>query len=179
MGYIVRAASTSSDEAAVFRGRHLVYVDEMKAMPPTLSGTVQDRFDGRPDTLNLVVDLDGAIVGGARFVVDTGQGTTADAYYDFGPHLPSEAVRGAGSMLWMLKSARGERGLITQMMRVGMEWSEDQGVTHILATVNPHVASRFSRVGYVPLGDPFVDPKTGLPVQPMVLEMAQAKRQAA
>jgi len=173
------------DEAAeLYRGRHEVYVREMRAMPPRPDGQIRDRFDGRPHTLNLAVVADDGtprkrIVGGARWVVDGGTGTTADAYFDFAPHLPPDALRGAGSMLWMLPEARGQRGLVGELMAEGLAWSIEQGVSHILATVNPPVASRFARVGYEPVGHPFLH-ATGLPVQPMVLAtgVGEARRAA-
>lgn len=168
-GHVVRPAVGLQDHEAVYRGRHAVYVDEMGAMRPRPYRRVRDGFDARPTTLNLVAEKDGRILGGARFVVDDGEGTTADGIYDFRPHLPEGAWVGAGSMLWMLPEGRGIKGLIREIMDVGHGWLADQGVTHVLATVNPPVAERFARVGYRPVGRPFVHGPEGLPVQAMVL----------
>lgn len=169
-GFVVRPAMGPDDHEAVYRGRHAVYVDEMGAMPARLDGVIRDRFDARLSTLNLIVERAGNILGGARFVADVGDGTTADQYFDFGPHLPYDARVGAGSMLWMLREARGIRGLIRDMMDIGHRWCEDMGLTHVLATVNPPVASRFAKVGYRLVGEPFLHGPERLPVQPMVLE---------
>jgi len=178
-GFVVRTASGPGDHEAVYRGRHAVYVDEMGAMMPRPDGRIRDRFDARPNTLNLVVDHGGVLVGGARFVADDGTGTTADQYFDFDPHLPEGALAGAGSMLWMLPVGRGIKGLITEMMSQGLGWCLDQGLTHVLATVNPPVAARFARVGYRPIGEPFLHGPDKLPVQPMVLETGAALRKRA
>jgi N-acyl-L-homoserine lactone synthetase len=168
MGYQIRAARPE-ERRGVFRGRYEVYVEEMGAMPPNPWRVIRDRFDDRPGTLNLAVFDGERIVGGARWVADRGEGTTADAYYDFSPHLPEGALRGAGSMLWMAPEARGQRGLIGELMAEGLSWCIEEGISHVLATVNPPVASRFARVGYRPVGSPFVH-DSGLPVQPMMLE---------
>jgi N-acyl-L-homoserine lactone synthetase len=172
------------ENGALFRGRYDVYVEEMQAMPPRADQAVRDRFDDLPGTCNLVVVADAGtprerLVGGARWVVDIGHGTTADPYYDFTPHLPTDAVRGAGSMLWMKPEARGQRGLIAELMAEGLAWCLEQGISHVLATVNPPVATRFARVGYRPIGSPFQH-SSGLPVQPMILETGvEAMRRAA
>jgi len=177
MEYQIRAARPE-ERRRVFRGRYDVYVDEMGAMPPNPRREVRDRFDELPSTLNLTV-VDGLrIVGGARWVVDRGQGTTADAYYDFRPHLPADALRGAGSMLWMAPEARGQKGLIARLMAEGLSWCIDEGISHVLATVNPPVASRFAKVGYRPVGEAFTH-DSGLPVQPMILETGVASRRLA
>jgi hypothetical protein len=63
--------------------------------------------------------------------------------------------------------------LIPEMMAEGLAWCVEQGVSHVLATVNPPVAARFARVGYEPVGEPFLH-ASGLPVQPMILETAAA-----
>ncbi|MCA9571434.1 MAG: hypothetical protein KC656_26530, partial [Myxococcales bacterium] len=94
--------------------------------------------------------------------------------------LPEGAWVGAGSMLWMLPEARGVPGIIGEMMAQGLSWSVEQGATHILATVNPPVASRFARVGYRPVGEPFLHGPERLPVQPMLLETGvEVARRAA
>ena len=179
MAYVIRIASSEADREAVFRGRHRVYVDEMGAMPPRMDGFIRDVFDDSPSAVNLVVcNEDGRVVGGARFMADSGSGTTADEYFDFGPHLPNGALRGAGSMLWMLPEARGVKGLIHDLMTAGHVWSNEQGLTHILATVNPPVADRFARVGYRRVGDAFLHGATQLPIQPMLLDVRQALAQA-
>jgi N-acyl-L-homoserine lactone synthetase len=172
MSYDVRAATTAADREAVFRGRHRVYVDEMGAMSPRVDGMIRDAVDDAAGTLNLVIcDETGRIVGGARFMADEGRGTTADAYYDFSPHLPANAQRGAGSMLWVLEEARGVPGLVPRLMAAGHAWAAERGLTHLLATVNPPVAPRFARAGYVPVGEPFTHQPSNLPVQPMLLEL--------
>ena len=179
MTYIVRRAEVR-DLEAIFRGRYQVYVEEMGVMPPSADAMVSDPFDWDPTTLNVVVEREGRIVGGARWVMDTGRGTTADKFYDFRDHLPPWAVPGAGSMLWMLPDARGLRGAIADMMAEGLGWCLEQGITHVLATVNPPVAGRFEKVGYRCVGEPFVHQGTQLPVQPMMLlTEAYAAAQAA
>lgn len=178
-GYVVRPAVGLADHEAVYRGRHTVYVEEMGAMGARPFRRIRDRFDTQPHTLNLVADK-GGVLGGARFVLDDGGGTTADRYFDFRPHLPEGAWVGAGSMLWMLPAARGTPGLIREMMDVGHRWLAEQGATHVLATVNPPVAPRFARVGYRSIGEPFLHGPDALPVQPMVLETGvEPHRQAA
>jgi len=169
------------ERGELFRGRYDVYVREMQAMPPRPDEAIRDTFDDLDETLNLVVVRDDGgrsprLVGGARWVADRGRGTTADGYYDFSPHLPTWARRGAGSMLWMRPEARGQKGLIGDMMAEGLEWCIEQGVSHVLATVNPPVAPRFARVGYEPVGRPFRH-SSGLPVQAMILETAVAQAQ--
>jgi len=175
MALVVRRAEPRQLEA-VFRGRHQVYVEEMGAMTERVDGQISDRFDWASSTLNVVVidDATDRIVGGARWVKDTGRGTTADRYYDFTGHLPGWAVAGAGSMLWMLPEARGRRGVIGEMMAEGLAWCLEQGITHVLATVNPPVAGRFEKVGYRRVGEPFLHGAEALPVQPMVLTTAHA-----
>jgi len=178
MSFMVRRAEPR-DLEAIFRGRYAVYVEELGAMSERVDGQISDPFDWDPTTLNLVVEHEGRLVGGARWVRDTGRGTTADRYFDFSDHLPPWAVPGAGSMLWMLPEARGVRGLIREMMGKGLTWCVEQGITHVLATVNPPVASRFERVGYERVGVPFLHGAEALPVQPMVLVTEQAQRAAA
>jgi hypothetical protein len=169
---VVRAAVSDADLEAVYRGRHRVYAEEMGAMARRPDRRIRDAYDTRASTLNLVIDGPVGIVGGARFVVDEGEGTTADAYFDFRPFLPPDARRAAGSMLWLLPEARGRRGLIAELMAQGHGWVADRRASHVLATVNPDVADRFSRVGYRSIGSPFVHGADRLPVQPMVRAMA-------
>lgn len=168
MEYSVRRAYGPADHDAIYRGRHAVYVDELGAMTPRPEARISDRFDDRTHTLNLVVEREGTIVGGTRFVVDDGTGTTADAYFDFSPWLPDEAWPGAGSMLWMLPDARGLKGMIPEMMAWGLDWITRLGGTHVLATVNPPAAPGFERVGYRRVGEPFLHGPDQLPVQPMM-----------
>lgn len=168
MGFAIRAARPG-EGWRVFRGRYEVYVEEMGAMPPNPAREIRDRFDDLPGTLNLLVTEGLRILGGARWVADRGWGTTADAYYDFRPHLPDGAQCGAGSMLWMLPEGRGRKGVIRALMEAGRDWCVREGLSHVLATVNPPVAGRFEKAGYRPLGDAFLH-TSGLPVQPMVLE---------
>jgi N-acyl-L-homoserine lactone synthetase len=171
MRFEVRPAHGAVEREALLRGRYAVYVEEMGAMPPSPDRRITDAFDDLPDTLHLVAAApEGHIVAGSRFVADGGAGTTADSLFDFGRWLPPGARRGAGSMLWALPEARGAPGLVRGLMDLGLQWSIDQGVTHILATVNPPVAERFARVGYRPVGDVFVHGPHRLPIQPMILE---------
>jgi GNAT superfamily N-acetyltransferase len=172
MPVLVKIAATSAELDALFRGRHATYVEKGGYMPATHDKRIYDRFDAFPSTVNFVAYADGKLVGGVRVMRDDGAGTHADDYFDFGPYLPARAVVGSGSQLWVDPAFRGRGHVVPMLMNLSFYYLAAQGVTHMVATVNPEVEDRFFACGYEPLGPVLHNQEKGVPFRPCMLEIS-------
>ena len=173
MPLLVKIAETAGELDRVFQMRHRVYVEQGGYMAATADGRVYDRFDAFPSTTNFVAYEGEEMVGGVRAMQDTGAGTHADDYYDFRPHLPPSAIVGSGSQLWVDEKYRGHRHIVPTLMNLSFYYLASQGVSHMVATVNPEVEKSFYRCGYQPVGPVMTQPHSGLPFRPLILEISQ------
>ena len=173
----VKVASTPGEIRSLLETRHQVFVEEDRYLPPQ-GGTIVDLYDALPSTENLIAVADGEVCGGVRVTVDNEAGMPADAFFDFRRLLPADARLASCSMLCLKRSTRGVGRLLVGMLRMCVYWSCARRLTHLCAPVNPKVAPLLRRIGLVPVGEEFVDPK-GLPTLPMVLDLSNLSRDFA
>jgi hypothetical protein len=173
MPTLVKIATTPAELDLLFRRRHDVYVDQGGYMPARPDGRIYDHFDAFPSTVNFVAFDGDTMVGGVRVMRDAGAGTHGDEYFDFGPHVPEGAVLGSGSMLWADRGHRGRAHLVPMLMNLSFYFMASQGVTHMVATVNPEVEDRFFRCGYQPIGEVLTREETGVRFRPCVLDLGR------
>lgn len=149
----IRQARTAADMDAVLRGRHRAYSEESQYFPPTPDGRICDRFDTYPDnTVHLLAELDGCIVGGVRYCLhDPAVGLPVDEFFDFGPHVRPDDRLVCGGMMFVARAA-ARNGIATELIRSGEVWAARSAASVVLGTVNPTIECLFARLGYQPVG---------------------------
>jgi hypothetical protein len=172
MSVRIRLARTTDELDQLFSLRHRVMVDDERYLPPQPDGRLADRFDAYPTTVNVIALVDDRIVGAVRFVARTPAGTSADEYFDFAPFLPPQAVDVAAGMLVLEPAHRGTPRLLRAMLGMGYDWALRRGATHVLAPANPRRRSGCVRMGYRVVAPEFRHEHSGLPVVPMILDLA-------
>ncbi len=162
-----RDASTIDD---VLKLRHKVFSEEESFFSSTPDKRVIDRFDAFPSNHNLVVICDDHVIGSLRFTFDSDMGVPADEYFDFRSHLPEGATVAGCGMYCVTKPYRNAKmalSLILMASYLGIS----QGVSHVIAPVNPQIARMLKRVGFQALGDEMTDAHLGLRIVPMMLDV--------
>jgi N-acyl-L-homoserine lactone synthetase len=172
-GVRIRLARTAAELDALFALRHRIMVDDEGYLPPQAGARLADRFDAYPTTANIVALVDDRIVGGIRFTERSAAGTAADAYFDFAPHLPDGARDVAAGMLVLERAYRATPRLSFALFSMGYHWSIQRGATHVLAPANPRRRDGCLRMGYHAVAPAFVHEPSGLPVVPMILDLAE------
>jgi hypothetical protein len=173
MSVRIRLASSVEELDELFSLRHRIMIDDEQYLPPQASGRLADRFDAYPTTANVVALVDGRIVGAIRFMERSVAGTAADEYFDFAPFLPPRARDVAAGMLVLEPAYRGTPRLAFAMMSMGYYWAVQRGATHVIAPVNPRRRDGCLRMGYRVVAPEFRHDDGGLPVLPMVLDLAE------
>jgi N-acyl-L-homoserine lactone synthetase len=172
MTHRIRLAETAADLDALFRLRHRVYAEEKGWLPGQADGRIADRFDALPHTANIVAVIEGRVVGGVRFVEAGPLGTPADHYFDFSPFLPPGARVGSGGMLCLEPDLRQTPRLLSAMVGMGYHWALARGITHLVAPITPEVAPIFLATGAQAVAPEFFHAESGLPVVPVMLDLA-------
>jgi cyclic nucleotide-binding protein/N-acyl amino acid synthase FeeM len=173
MGIRIRFAETTEDLDALFRLRHRVYVDEKGWFPVQRDGRVTDRFDAYPNKVNVIAVVEGAVVGGVRFVESSSVGVPADYFFDFSPFLPADARTGSASLLCLEPNLRKTGGLVSSMFGMGYHWALGRDLTHLVGPFNPLVAPAFLATGVRPVAPEFIHEESGLPVVPAIFPLAE------
>ncbi len=86
-----------ADFDALYRARHHVYVETDGYFEPRADRKISDRFDGADETYQVIAEIAGRVIGGARSTTLSARGLPAIDYYDFGAHLPAEGARIGGA----------------------------------------------------------------------------------
>lgn len=154
---------------AIFKIRHSVFSEEIHAFASTADKRLFDRFDTYPDTHNLVVlTKNNEVVGGMRLTLDSAIGLPADEYYDFRRYLPKDSRVINAGMYCVTKEYRSSR-IAMGLMLMASYFGISQGVTHVVAPVNPMIAKLLERVGFKALDKEITEPN-GLVILPMLLD---------
>lgn len=172
MAHRIRLAETAADLDALFHLRHRIYAEEKGWLPAQPDGRITDRFDAFPHTANIVAVVEGRVVGGVRFVEASPLGTPADRYFDFSPFLPPGARVGSGGMLCLEPDLRKTARLLSALVGMGYHWALARGLTHLVAPFSPEVAPVFLATGAQAVAPEFVHAESGLPVVPVMLDLA-------
>ena len=169
----IELAQTIRELDEVFKLRHRVMVDEQGYLEPRASGRVLDRFDASPGVATVTARVGDELVGSMRVMESRAHGTSADDYFDFGPHLRGTERLGAGSHLVVRKAYRAIPDLTISMVAMSYGWAIERGLTHLIGAANPVIVSRFVDSGWKPLGKVFYDLSHGLWVQPILLDLSE------
>jgi N-acyl-L-homoserine lactone synthetase len=172
MSICIELAETLQDFDDVFVLRHQVLVAEEGYVSPVRGGRIVDRFDAAPNVVTVLARVDGELVGSIRMMERTADGTSADDYFDFQPHLVGIERVGALSHLVVRQAYRHIPGLTFSMFALCYAWASERGLTHITGAANPVIVSRFIESGWKRLGAVFYDASHSLWVQPILLDMS-------
>lgn len=167
----IKVATDPSTIDAVLKIRHKVFSEEEDYFNKSADGRLIDRFDAYPTNRNLVVMNGEEVVGSLRLTLDSSAGVPADEYFDFRAHLPETySLAGCGMYCVSLPYRSAKMALGLNLMASYIAITHD--VTHVVAPVNPPVASLLKRVGFEALAEEMTDSHTGLRFIPMLLEVA-------
>jgi len=165
-------AKTPKEIDEVFKIRHKVFVEEENLLSPTKDKRLVDKFDALPTTKNLIVLVDDRVVGSFRMTLDSEVGLPADEYYDFRTHLPEDGYLMHGGMFCVTREYRSPR-VTTDLLLMASYFGKSNGVTHVVAPINPQIARLLQRVGFKSVGDEFKEPSTGAMMLPLTLDVAK------
>lgn len=168
----IKLADTADEFDQLFQLRHRVFSEEKGYAHARDDGRLCDRFDAFPGVANVIAVIAGRVVGGLRIVADRGAGTSADAWFDFAPHLPPRGASRVGSVGMLVIDSRYRKGpVFFPIVGVAHTWASQQRLTHLVAPLAPGVEPAAYPLGYVALAPRFRHEGTGLWVTPLVLEM--------
>lgn len=171
----IKLASTNEEYDAVFRLRHEVMVGDGYAAPRS-DARIHDRFDAFPTTRLIIALIEGEVVGTVRTTLDSGAGTSVDAFYDFSAACPpSSTVVAAGSHFHIAPSFRKHFQLSTLLMGMFHYWLRRQGGRYVKGVMNPQTVSLMQRIGYAPIDQPRISPHDSLSFVPVLLDMERLR----
>ncbi|MEN0065321.1 MAG: cyclic nucleotide-binding domain-containing protein [Myxococcota bacterium] len=168
----IKVAQAPADLRALFAVRHRVFVEEEGYMPPARGGEIVDVYDTLPTTANLCAIVDGEVAGGIRITLDSDAGVPADDFFDFRAHMPGDARVASCGMMCLRRENRDNPRLIVSLLRMCMYWGVLNHRTHLCGPVNPKAVGLIQRIGFRPVGEPFVSDE-GLPSVPVVMDLAE------
>ncbi|AWB65215.1 hypothetical protein C2869_01590 [Saccharobesus litoralis] len=166
----VQLATTTELIDKVFQLRHQVFVEEEGLLEPTEDKRIMDRYDAYPSTTQMIAIQDDTPVGCFRLSLDSQQGVPADNYFNFRPLLPADAVIMHTGLFCLLSDYR-TNGLAMSLILMSAYFAHSNGVTHVVAPINPKIARLLSRIGFTQVADEFTDPHLNAQVRPMMLNM--------
>jgi N-acyl-L-homoserine lactone synthetase len=173
MAFQIKRAETASEREELYRIRHRIFIEEMKYGELEPDGRMRDRFDELPGTSNFVAVVGRRIVAGVRLVEPRGEGTPADAFYDFSAHIPAGSRMCAGSMLFVDKAFREQRAMMHALMGCFYTWVMLRGFTHILGVAAPVAERFFFSEGYRPLCPRFFHEELKLFATPVMMDISE------
>ncbi|MES0490844.1 MAG: cyclic nucleotide-binding domain-containing protein [Leptospirales bacterium] len=169
MATTIKIAKTPETIDEVFKVRHKVFHEEEKLLEKDPTGRLMDRFDAFPTTSNLVVEKEGNVVGSLRLSIDSEVGLPADEYFDFRPHISGESLIMHCGMFCVSDAYRTPK-ITTGLMLMATYFGISNGVTHVVAPINPAIARLLKRVGYEQVGEEFTEPHMNARMIPLMLD---------
>jgi len=174
MNPVIKIAKTTQEIDHVFGLRYNVMVEEEKYLPKNNDARLYDLFDALPSTINYIAYVGEVPVGTIRFTKWSCVGMPSEKYFDFERHLPHYDQRVfSGSMLCIKKEYRKIQHLAKFLVWMGVIFAKKDGLTHLLAPINPVAKSLFLRMGFVVIDTSSITSEEGLPVVPMVLDITK------
>ncbi|MFK5975243.1 MAG: cyclic nucleotide-binding domain-containing protein [Sulfurovum sp.] len=174
MSIHIKLANTPKLMDEVFKIRHKVFSETEELIKQTEDKRLIDRFDTFSTSSDLVVMVDDKVVGAMRISLDCEVGLPADEYYDFRVHLPKDAYIMHIGMFCVTKEYRSPR-VTMDLMLMATYFGKSNGVTHVVAPINPQIAKLLQRVGFEAVGKEFTKPFIEVPILPLVLEVNKLK----
>lgn len=169
----IKIATTNEEYDQVFQLRHQVLVNEGVFLPRP-DGRINDRFDAFPTTRLIIALVDEQVIGTVRATIDSGIGTSVDAFYDFSPHVvPGGTMIAAGSHFYIKPAWRKKFQISTLLMGMFHYWLIRQGCRHVKGVMNPKTVSLMERIGYVRLSHELLSGPDQLPFVPILLDLDQ------
>lgn len=162
-------AKTAKEIDEVFKIRYKVFSKEESLIGANEEGRLFDRFDTFPSTKNLIVTVENNVVGSMRLTLDSEMGLPADEYFNFREFLPDDAFILHAGMFCISKEFRNPRAS-SDLILMSSYYGISQGVTHVVAPINPKIANLLKRIGFNTVGNQFFDPHLNTPMLPMVLK---------
>jgi len=156
----------------VFKVRHKVFSEEEGLLDATEDKRLIDRFDAFPNSKNLVVTIDDEVIGSLRMTIDSEVGLPADEYYNFREHIPQNSLIMHCGMFCVTKEHRNPR-ITADLMLMSGYYAKSNSVTHVVAPINPQIAKLLQRIGFVCVGDEFIEPSIGNPMLPLIMDVAK------
>ena len=163
-------AETVEQMDAVYKLRHQVFCEESDKFSQTKDARFFDRFDAYPTSANVIATNDKDVVGALRLAIDSGLGVPADEYYDFRSHLPADCSLLGVGMFCVGKEFRNSR-VTLKLIQTAICYAVERGISHVVGPINPDIEKLAKRVGFDIVDSEVVEPHTGLPILPAILDM--------
>ncbi len=174
----VKIASNPLELDGLFKARHRVFVEEEGYFAPHPHGRIFDQYDAFPTTTNLVAMVNGEVVGGLRLTEWSEGGSPCDNFFDFRSRIPEDAVKiVTTSMLCLQREFRKFPRLCFMMLSMGTYCAAARDVEYVVAAINPVVETMIRSIGFKRIDKPFHDPKHGVDVVPMLMNMSEVKKE--
>lgn len=167
----IKVADTTDLIDQAFRLRHKVFVEQEGLLQGKEDKRILDRFDAFPSSANLVAMHGDKAVGTFRLSIDSSQGMPADDYFNFRDHLPEDATIMHCGLFCVDKDFRCT-GMAMGLILMSSYFALTKNVTHIVAPINPVIAGLLRRIGFTQVGEVFNDPHAGVPVMPLIMDLA-------
>ena len=171
MPYKIFIAKAPKEIDEVFKVRHRVFAKEEGLLADAGEERIFDRYDAYPNTTNLAVSEAGDVIGGMRVTVDSDIGIPADHYFDFRQYLP-EGSRPMHCGMFCVEKAHRHHKVSLGLLYMASYFAISNNVTHIVAPINPMIGAMLMRIGFQKVADQFVDQSTGVPMVPLIADMA-------
>ncbi len=156
----------------VFKIRHKVFSEEEGLLEATKDKRLIDRFDAIPTSKNLIVMIENEVIGSFRMTLDSEIGLPADEYYNFRKHLQKDTYIMHTGMFCVKKEYRNPR-ITMDLMLMASYFGKSNGVTHVVAPINPQIGKLLQRIGFVAVGEEFIDSSTGAIMLPLILDVEE------
>lgn len=167
-------ATSTKDIDSVFRLRHLVFVEQENKLHANREKRIFDRFDAFPSTVQMMAQQQGQTIGAMRFSIDDVCGLPADEYFDFRPFLPEDAKTMHVGMFCVHKDFRGDK-ITLGIILMAAYYAISNGITHVVAPINPALALMLKRIGFKQVGELFYEPHLDHDVLPLLMKVSTLK----
>ena len=174
MTICMRLAETSEELDSVFLLRHLVFSEQEQLLKGNREKRFYDKFDAFPSSVQMIAQHENTTVGAFRFSLDDVCGLPADDYFDFRSLVPADAKLMHAGMFCVHQDYRGEK-IAMGLILMAAYYAISNNVTHVVAPINPAIATLLKRIGFEKVGEQFYDPHIHYDVLPLLLDINKLK----
>lgn len=174
MAIRITLAKTSAQIDEALKVRYRVFCLEDGKLCPFEGDRIFDRFDTYDTTHHLVIQDGSRVVGTMRMTVDSAVGIPGDESYDFRSHLPS-GYKLLNAGMYCVEREFRRPTVAMGAIQMSTYFAVQNGITHVVAPINPVIAKLLFRVGFKALGEKIEDPHFDLPIIPVLLDVKEAK----
>ncbi|MCG3173524.1 MAG: hypothetical protein GMKNLPBB_01721 [Myxococcota bacterium] len=170
MGVIIKTATNSSELDHLYQVRHKVLAEELQLLETHPTGRIYDRYDGYPETTNIIVVADGHVAGGIRMTERSEAGVRADELFDFSPWLLNGARAADCSYYCLTEEYRKYPGLTKALLGMGFAWANSRNIKQVLNPAPATLQGVFETYNFRGVAETGVH-KAGAPIWPGILDM--------